>query len=101
MNPPCERQPWTNRNRLDGEGILQGTAARREAGSRRPSSAWRGIPAGNSTVPARLGALGAHVIDADRVGYGTPMRGGEAFTVAAAAFGPEAPDEGDLVRASG
>lgn len=29
------------------------------------------------------------------------MRGGEAFAVAAAAFGPEAPDEGEIVRASG
>ncbi len=69
-------------------------------GSRRPSSAWRGIPAGNSTGSARPGALGAHVIDAD-LGYGIPMRGGEAFAVAAAAFGPEAPDEGEIVRASG
>ena len=49
-----------------------------------------GIAAGKSTVSERLGALGAHVIDADRVGHRVLMReGGEAYEGVVAAFGAE------------
>lgn len=60
-----------------------------------------GIAAGKSTVSARLAALGAHVIDADRVGHRVLMRGGgEAFAPVVAAFGAEILDEaGEIVRA--
>lgn len=53
-----------------------------------------GIAAGKSTVSERLGALGAHVIDADRVGHRVLMReGGEAYEGVVAAFGAEILDE--------
>lgn len=59
-----------------------------------------GIAAGKSTVSTRLATLGAHVIDADRVGHRILMRGGEAFAAVAAAFGSEILDEaGEIVRA--
>ena len=53
-----------------------------------------GIAAGKSTVSERLGALGAHIIDADRVGHRVLMReGGEAYEGVVAAFGAEILDE--------
>ena len=59
-----------------------------------------GIAAGKSTVSKQLAALGAHVIDADRVGHRVLMRGGEAYPVVVAAFGAEVLDEaGEIVRA--
>lgn len=60
-----------------------------------------GIAAGKSTVSERLGALGAHVIDADRVGHRVLMReGGEAYEGVVAAFGADILDEaGEIVRA--
>ena len=59
-----------------------------------------GIAAGKSTVSERLGALGAHVIDADRVGHRVLMReGGEAYEGVVAAFGAEILDEaGEIAR---
>ena len=46
-----------------------------------------GIAAGKSTVSERLGTLGAHVIDADRVGHRVLMRErGEAYEGVVAAF---------------
>ena len=59
-----------------------------------------GIAAGKSTVSERLGALGAHVIDADRVGHRVLMReGGEAYEGVVAAFGGEILDEaGEIAR---
>ena len=58
-----------------------------------------GIAAGKSTVSERLGALGAHVIDADRLGHRVLMRGGEACAAVVAAFGPEILDEsGEILR---
>ena len=58
-----------------------------------------GIAAGKSTVSARLGALGAHVIDADRVGHRVLEQGGEAHAPVVATFGAEILDEaGEIVR---
>ena len=59
-----------------------------------------GIAAGKSTVSERLGALGAHVIDADRVGHRVLVReGGEAYEGVVAAFGAEILDEaGEIAR---
>ena len=59
-----------------------------------------GIAAGKSTVSERLGTLGAHVIDADRVGHRVLMReGGEAYEGVVAAFGTEILDEsGEIAR---
>ena len=58
-----------------------------------------GIAAGKSTVSARLAALGAHVIDADRVGHRVLMHGGEAHAGVVAAFGAEILDEsGEILR---
>ena len=58
-----------------------------------------GIAAGKSTVSARLGALGAHIIDADRVGHRVLERGGEAYSPVVAAFGTEVLDDsGEIVR---
>ena len=58
-----------------------------------------GIAAGKSTVSERLAALGAHVIDADRVGHRVLVRGGEAHERVVAAFGSEILDEaGEIVR---
>ena len=53
-----------------------------------------GIAAGKTTVSERLGALGAHIIDADRVGHRVLMReGGEAYEPVVSAFGTEILDE--------
>ena len=53
-----------------------------------------GIAAGKSTVSERLGALGAHVIDADRVGHRILLReGGEAYAPVVSAFGTGILDE--------
>ena len=58
-----------------------------------------GIAAGKSTVSERLGALGAHVIDADRVGHLVLGRGGEAYDAVVASFGRGILDEaGEIVR---
>ena len=59
-----------------------------------------GIAAGKSTVSARLAALGAHVIDADRVGHRVLMReGGEAYGAIVAAFAVGILDEaGEIAR---
>ena len=59
-----------------------------------------GIAAGKSTVSERLGAFGAHVIDADRVGHRILLReGGEAYEGVVAAFGAEILDEaGEIAR---
>ena len=58
-----------------------------------------GIAAGKSTVSERLGALGAHVIDADRVGHRILKRGGEAYAPVVAAFGAEILDDAaEIVR---
>lgn len=58
-----------------------------------------GIAAGKSTVSERLAALGAHVIDADRVGHRVLMRGGEAYAAVVAAFGAGVLDDsGEIVR---
>ena len=56
-----------------------------------------GIAAGKSTVSERLAALGAHVIDADRVGHRVLMRGGEAYAAVVAAFGAEILDESEEI----
>ena len=59
-----------------------------------------GIAAGKSTVSERLAALGAHVIDADRVGHRILMSDGEAYAAVVAAFGARILDEtGEIVRA--
>ena len=59
-----------------------------------------GIAAGKSTVSERLGACGAHVIDADRVGHAVLGRDGEAYDGVVAAFGTEILDESEaIVRA--
>ena len=59
-----------------------------------------GIAAGKSTVSERLAALGAHVIDADRVGHRVLRSGGEAHAAVVGAFGTEILDEaGEIVRA--
>src|SRR5262245_39040565 len=47
-----------------------------------------GIGSGKSTVAAILGELGAHVIDADRVGHEVYLPGTEGFTRVVEAFGP-------------
>ena len=53
-----------------------------------------GIAAGKTTVSERLAALGAHVIDADRVGHRVLLReGGEAYEPVVSAFGTEILDE--------
>ena len=53
-----------------------------------------GIAAGKTTVSERLGALGAHVIDADRVGHRVLLReGGEAYAPVVSAFGTEILDD--------
>ena len=52
-----------------------------------------GIAAGKSTVSEHLATLGAHVIDADRVGHAVLMRGGEAYDGVVAAFGTQVLDE--------
>ena len=57
-----------------------------------------GIAAGKSTVSARLRSLGAHVIDADRVGHRVLRReGGEAYAPIVAAFGTEILDESEEI----
>lgn len=48
-----------------------------------------GIASGKSTVSARLSALGAYVIDADRIGHQVIAPDGEAYGPVVAAFGPE------------
>ena len=59
-----------------------------------------GIAAGKSTVSERLATLGAHVIDADRVGHRVLRSGGEAHAAVVGAFGTEILDEaGEIVRA--
>ena len=84
--------------RVDGGG-----ATGRGGGSAAPPviGLTGGIAAGKSTVSARLAALGAHVIDADRVGHRVLMRGGgEAHAAVVRAFGTEILDEaGEIVRA--
>ena len=58
-----------------------------------------GIAAGKSTVSKRLAALGAHVIDADRVGHRVLRRNGEAHAAVVGAFGRGVLDEaGEIVR---
>ena len=59
-----------------------------------------GIAAGKSTVSERLRALGAYIIDADRLGHRILMReGGEAYEGVVAAFGAEILDEaGEIAR---
>lgn len=58
-----------------------------------------GIAAGKSTVSKRLAALGAHVIDADRVGHRVLRRDGEAHAAVVGAFGRGVLDEaGEIVR---
>jgi dephospho-CoA kinase len=47
-----------------------------------------GIGSGKSTVAAMLGELGAHVIDADRIGHEVYRPGTEGFRRVAGAFGP-------------
>jgi dephospho-CoA kinase len=47
-----------------------------------------GIGSGKSTVAALLAGLGAHVIDADRIGHETYLPGSEAFQRIVEAFGP-------------
>ena len=56
-----------------------------------------GIAAGKSTVSARLGALGAHIVDADRVGHRILERGGEAYAPVVAKFGAEILDEAEEI----
>ena len=57
-----------------------------------------GIAAGKSTVSARLRVLGAHVVDADRVGHRVLLReGGEAWAPVVAAFGEEILDEAEEI----
>jgi dephospho-CoA kinase len=48
-----------------------------------------GIGSGKSTVAAMLGELGAHVIDADKVGHDVYLPGTEGFRRVVDAFGPE------------
>jgi dephospho-CoA kinase len=52
-----------------------------------------GIAAGKSTVSAQLAELGAHVIDADRVGHAVITPQGEAYPEVVAAFGTEILEE--------
>jgi dephospho-CoA kinase len=47
-----------------------------------------GIASGKSVVSARLAALGAYVIDADRIGHQVIAPDGEAYGPVVAAFGP-------------
>jgi dephospho-CoA kinase len=54
-----------------------------------------GIGSGKSTVAAMLGELGAHVIDADKVGHDVYLPGTEGFRRVVEAFGP------DIVAADG
>ena len=86
----------SRRRRISSGGAGEGP----EGSAARVIGLTGGIAAGKSTVSARLAALGAHVIDADRVGHRILMRGGEAFAAVAAAFGSEILDEtGEIVRA--
>lgn len=48
-----------------------------------------GIGAGKSTAAQMLGALGAHVVDADKVGHEVYAPGTDGFRAVVAAFGPE------------
>ena len=58
-----------------------------------------GIAAGKSTVSEWLAGLGAHVIDADRVGHRILVQGGEAYADVVAAFGAEILDDaGEVLR---
>lgn len=87
---------------MDGCGSIEGGVS---AGKGAPAppviGLTGGIAAGKSTVSGRLAALGAHVIDADRVGHRVLMRGGgEAHAAVVRAFGAEILDEaGEIVRA--
>ena len=58
-----------------------------------------GIAAGKTTVSERLGALGAHVIDADRVGHRVLLReGGEAYAPVVSAFGTVLDETEEIAR---
>ena len=46
-----------------------------------------GIASGKSTVAQLLGQLGAHVIDADKLGHNAYVSGSEAFDLVVSAFG--------------
>ncbi len=46
-----------------------------------------GIASGKSTVAQQLGQLGAHVIDADKLGHNAYVSGSEAFDLVVSAFG--------------
>ena len=85
------------------ERLIGGGATWRDGGSAASPviGLTGGIAAGKSTVSARLAALGAYVIDADRVGHRVLMRGGgEAQAAVVRAFGTEILDEaGEIVRA--
>ena len=87
--------------RMEGCGPMEGGGS---AGKGAPAppviGLTGGIAAGKSTVSGRLAALGAHVIDADRVGHRVLMRGGgEAHAAVVRAFGAEILDEaGEIVR---
>jgi dephospho-CoA kinase len=58
-----------------------------------------GIGAGKSVVRAELAAIGAEVIDADRVGHSVYEPGAPGFTAVVGAFGPDVVDaEGRIDR---
>ena len=58
-----------------------------------------GIASGKSTVARFLGDLGAHVIDADKLGHNAYISGSEAFDLVVAAFGTETVgSEGEIDR---
>ena len=46
-----------------------------------------GIASGKSTVAQLLGQLGAHVIDADKLGHNAYVSGSEAFDLVVSEFG--------------
>ena len=54
-----------------------------------------GIASGKSTVAQQLGQLGAHVIDADKLGHNAYVSGSEAFDLVVSVFG------GDTVGSDG
>ena len=48
-----------------------------------------GIASGKSTAAGHLGKLGAHIIDADKLGHRAYLKGTEAFTQVVATFGSD------------
>ena len=58
-----------------------------------------GIASGKSTAAKMLGELGAHVIDADKLGHNAYAKGSDAFTSVVSVFGQDTVgDDGEIDR---